>query len=83
MPRCHTHSRGVLTTDARISHHGSIFLFHLLTDRASEWVEEYVRDDRMMFGGALVVEHRYALDLAQGMVRDGLVVEYFRTPFGR
>lgn len=62
-------------TDVTIENHGSIFLFHLHTDAAEEWVETHVPGDAMFFGGALAVEHRYAEDLAGGMLDDGLEVE--------
>jgi hypothetical protein len=52
--------------DVRIVGEGSVFLFILLTDDAREWVETFVGDDRLMFGGGIAVEHRYAAALATG-----------------
>lgn len=60
-------------TDVQIENHGSIFLFRPLTDAAREWVDEFVKPDNW-FGNGFAVEGRYALDLANGMQRDGLVV---------
>ena len=46
-----------------------------LTLRAKEWIDEHVQEDAQWFGHALVVEHRYAWGLAQGMKDAGLVLE--------
>ena len=64
-----------METDVRIVGGGSVFVFTLLTDHATEWVDEHVSDDRTMLGDGLAVEHRYAAALAHGMQADGLVVE--------
>lgn len=61
-------------TDVTVQNGGSVFLFHLHTEAARAWVAEHVSEERTMFGDALAVEHRYAEDLAAGMVSDGLVV---------
>jgi hypothetical protein len=60
--------------DVTVENHGSLLLFRLNTDEAREWVDEYVADDAQYFGGALVVEPRYASNLANGMADDGLEV---------
>ena len=61
--------------DVRIQNEGSILLFHPLTEAAEQWMREHVlSDEAQFFGKALVVEHRYAADLAEGMVNDGLEV---------
>jgi hypothetical protein len=59
----------VLVRDA-----GTLFLFCPLTPRAKAWIAEYVQPDAQWFGNALVVEHRYALPLAEGMIDEGLVL---------
>ena len=61
--------------DVIVTNHFTIFTFDLLTQRARDWVEEHVQDDAQFFGGALVVEHRYAQNLAAGMQADGLEVQ--------
>ena len=61
--------------DVTIENHGSLMLFRLRTVEAEQWVEAFVSDDAQFFGGALVVEPRYAADLANGMENDGLEVE--------
>jgi hypothetical protein len=60
--------------DVDISGCGTVFLFDLVTPRARVWVDEHVCADRLMFDGALAVEHRYAGPLAAVMVADGLIV---------
>ena len=44
------------------------------TAAARQWVTDHVQDDAQFFGDALVVEWRYAKDLARGIVNDGLTV---------
>lgn len=61
--------------DVKIQNEGGVFLFDLITDAAREWVGEHIPESALYFGGALVVEHRYALDIATGMENDGLEVE--------
>ena len=62
-------------SDIKVENHGSIFLFQPLTDSARNWIEEHVGEDAQFWSGALVCEPRYASDLADGMMSDGLVVE--------
>lgn len=70
--------------DVRLEDHGTIFLFHPLTVDAHEWLLENVSDDAIYWGDALVVEHRYARQLAEGMKRGGLhVVSAMTDPEGR
>ena len=61
-------------TDVVISPEGTLFLFYLLSPAAEQWVEYNVCGERRFFGGALVVEHRFAEELALGMSNDGLRV---------
>jgi hypothetical protein len=61
-------------SDFRIENHGSILLFRMNTLAAVQWVTENVQQGIQFFGDALVVEPRYARDLAAGIVTDGLEV---------
>jgi hypothetical protein len=61
-------------TDVVISPEGTLFLFYLLSPAAEQWVEYNVSDERRFFAGALVVEYRFARELARGMSNDGLRV---------
>jgi squalene cyclase len=49
-------------------------LFCPLTSRGKQWIEEHVQPDAQWFGSALVVEHRFAWGLAQGLKDAGLVL---------
>ena len=49
-------------------------MFCPLTSQAKEWIGEHVQPDATWFGHALIVEHRFAWGLAQGMVDGGLKV---------
>lgn len=69
-----TSRKPVAEIDISIENHGSIFLFRINSPAAHAWVSENVQDDAQFFGDALVVEHRYAADLAAGMREDGLVI---------
>jgi hypothetical protein len=62
------------TPDVLVCNEGTVLLFCPLTSRGKEWIDEYVQPDAQWFGNALVVEHRYAWGLAQGMKDAGLVL---------
>ena len=57
--------------DALVRNEGTIFLFSPLTSAAKQWIDENVRPNAQWFGNALVVEHRYAADLAAGCEKLG------------
>lgn len=61
--------------DFEVRNEGTIFLFTPLTQAAKDWIAENIPDDATYFGPALVVEHRYAADIAQGMLAAGLTSE--------
>jgi hypothetical protein len=60
--------------DIEITNHGSLFLFQPLNDEVKSWLNENVSADSQWFGGALVVEHRYAANLAEGLQDAGFNV---------
>jgi len=62
----------VKTPDVLVSNEGTLFLFCPLTPRTKQWIEDNVQSDATWFGNALVVEHRYAWGLGQGMRDAGL-----------
>lgn len=68
-----THAEG-MEVDVEVENHGSIFLFSPLTQPGREWIGEHVTGETTTFAGSLVVEARYARDLADGMMGDGLVL---------
>jgi hypothetical protein len=58
--------------DVSVSDQGSIVTFRPETSAAKDWIADNVQDGAQWFGGALVVEHRYAPYLIEGMVAEGL-----------
>src|SRR2546421_11436548 len=67
------------TPDVLVRNEGTVFLFCPLTSRGKQWIEEHVQRDAQWFGSALVVEHRFAWGLAQGLKDAGLVLAWSRT----
>lgn len=64
-----------VTTDVEIENHGTVFRFLPVTAAAREWIDENVEAEPYQWmGPALIVDHRMARDLADGMVRAGLRV---------
>lgn len=61
--------------DIRIENHGTIFLFHMLTPTATEWVDNNVGGTTLYLGNALAVEPRCVEALAAGMIENGLEVD--------
>lgn len=65
-----------VTPDVIVHNGGTLFQFEPQTQAAKDWIEQNVQTESWQwFGGSLVVEHRYAAQLAEGMIADGLVVE--------
>lgn len=62
--------------DVRVIEHGSVVSFALLTAAAQEWVAENVGSESWQWLGenVLVVDHRYAQGLYDGMKDEGLAV---------
>jgi hypothetical protein len=53
----------------------SLFLFHPLTDAASQWLKDHTDPaNRTFHGESLAVESRYAYEFAQAALDDGLDV---------
>lgn len=62
--------------DFRYTKHGSISLLEPVTDPAWQWVIERIAVERneMWLGYSLVIDHRYAPPVLQGIRVDGLKV---------
>lgn len=60
--------------DFIIQNEGTIVLFRPLTPEADAHIGDNVQDDAQWFGGALVVEHRFAHDLAQELIGHGFIL---------
>jgi hypothetical protein len=68
-------SRRKPKVDVTVENHGSLFLFTPHTQAAKDWVSENVGlESWQWLGTGFAVEHRFALDLADGMLADGLEV---------
>lgn len=59
--------------DVEVDDQGSIILFRLATNAARTWWKHNVSHGHVV-GGRYVVEHRYAGDIVEGMMEDGLNV---------
>jgi hypothetical protein len=61
--------------DVEVVFHGSVVAFHLLSQDAKNFVEEFTDADGWQFmGNALCVDHRMAEGLVDGMLEHGLEV---------
>ena len=61
--------------DVNVQRHSGLFLFIPNTKKAKDWIKENLPSDVMIFGYGVVVEHRYAGDIATGMQKDGLLLK--------
>lgn len=62
--------------DVLVRNEGTVFVFCPLTSAAKEWIDENVEAEAYQwFGNSLVVDHRCAWGLGQGMKDAGLVLE--------
>jgi hypothetical protein len=61
--------------DFAISYHGTVSLFHPLTNRAGDWLRLHcpLDDEHQYFGNALAIEHRFVSDIVQLASGDGLL----------
>ena len=60
--------------DIKVYDHGSLWGFQPISSDAKTWIEENVQDDAQWWGDQLVVEHRYVVDLVDGMLDAGLTL---------
>ena len=59
------------TPDYVVQNHGSIFLVEPQSDEARDNLQDNVQEGAQFFGRALVVEHRYILDLVATLQNEG------------
>jgi hypothetical protein len=65
-----------LQPDVLVANAGTVFTFCPLTARAKTWIDDNVQTESYQWlGNVLIVEHRYAWGLAQGMIDEGLVLQ--------
>ena len=63
------------TADFIVDCHGSIYLLRPLTLAASSWIDEHFPEDRVTFGAAVVVEHRYISGIVRAAQADGFEIK--------
>jgi hypothetical protein len=66
-----------ITPDVTVQDEGSIVVLYLNTETARTWVRDHVNTENAQWwaGNGLVVEHRYADGLIDGLQADGLEVQ--------
>jgi hypothetical protein len=63
-----------LSVDLVFENHFSLYLIRPLSQAGQDWLDENVGDENTQtFGGAIVCEPRYVLDVCRGAVDSGLV----------
>jgi hypothetical protein len=66
----------VAETDVAVRKQGAFFVFYVISNAASEWVEENMADNRTLSHHALIVEDRKLFDVAAAMCNAGLKVKF-------
>ncbi|MGD0087824.1 MAG: hypothetical protein ABSC24_11935 [Verrucomicrobiota bacterium] len=63
------------SSDFAVSYHGTISLFHPLTNRADDWLRLHCPPDgeHQYLGKALAIEHHFVSDIIQLATDDGLL----------
>lgn len=60
--------------DITIDNHGSILIFRGASLEGKRWMAEHLPEDAQRWAGGIVVEPRYAGDIIDGAINDGLEV---------
>jgi hypothetical protein len=63
--------------DFRLQDEGTIMILHPCNDEASGWIEDHLYGEELAptwWGGGVVIEHRYVLDILTGIESDELTV---------
>lgn len=65
-----------MNTDIQVDWGGSIYFLRAVSDAGKAWIEANVEqnEETQHWGGAIVVEHRYIMDIIIGARADGLKV---------
>ena len=58
--------------DIDFQNEGSITIMYARTPAGQDWVAEHIPEDAMTWGAGIVIEHRYVLDIMEGVLSDGL-----------
>jgi hypothetical protein len=59
-------------TDLLVHGHSSVYLLRATSRRGQLWLDEHIFDDHQEWAGAIVVEHRYVVDIVAGAREAGL-----------
>lgn len=63
-------------TDLEVTNHGSIVTLRPLTEAGTAWMDQNLAPEPWQWlGGALAIETRYAPDIVDGAIADGLRVD--------
>jgi hypothetical protein len=62
------------SVDFTVERHSSIFLLQAHTVAANQWIEDHLPEDRLAFGGAVVVEPRFIGSIVERAMAHELVV---------
>ena len=46
-----------------------------LSDDAQNWIEEHIPGDAQYFGNSVAIEHRYVIDVIDGIHADGYTIQ--------
>lgn len=65
------------TIDVTVERHGGIYGFRFHTQAAETWKDEHVESEGWQWWGGMLCldDKRLAMELAQGMLNDGLTVK--------
>jgi len=60
--------------DFSLDYQGNISLLRPQTPEAQEWIDTHLPEERLMWGWAVVIEHRYVEAILEGLEGNGLTV---------
>lgn len=63
------------SADFDFTNQGSICLLTPLTEDAKNWVTDFLPDDAMRWGAAVVIEPRYVGPILESIENDGLAIQ--------
>jgi hypothetical protein len=61
--------------DFRLLNAGTIAVLTPCSTAAEDWVDEYIDPDHQEWAGGVVIEHRFVLDILNGIDGVGLTVD--------
>lgn len=63
-----------MAPDFNFTNHGSVCLLTPLTPAGTSWASEHLPEDAPRFGGGIAIEPRYAGQIIEGILNDGMEV---------